>query len=271
MLLLVVLASVLDLAGPYLMGVAIDKYILKGDLPGLARLALLMFAVYMATALVVWLRVYVMAAVAQRTVRDLRNDLFAHFQTLSLRYIDQRSHGELMSRLTNDVENVSNVLNESVTNLISSVISIVGVAVVMFMINWRLALVSLVTLPLMAFLSQMVAKRTRRGFQQQQKMLGDINGMIEETITGQRVVKAYGREKTAIEQFEATNQGLRQRFHPGANLRRGDGADVQSSSTTSALPSWPGQAVGWRSSKWPPSAPSPPSSTTPGSSPSRST
>jgi len=207
--LLVALASGLDLVGPYLMGVAIDKYILKGDLPGLARLALLMFAVYMATALLVWLRVYLMAAVAQRTVRDLRNDLFAHFQTLSLRYIDQRSHGELMSRLTNDVENVSNVLNESVTSLISSVISIVGVAVVMFIINWRLALVSLVTLPLMGFLSQVVAKRTRRGFQDQQRMLGDINGLIEETITGQRVVKAYCREQAVIDQFEDTNQGLR--------------------------------------------------------------
>jgi ATP-binding cassette subfamily B multidrug efflux pump len=208
-LLLVALASGLDLIGPYLMGRAIDKYILKGDLPGLARLALLMFAVYLATALVVWLRVYVMAAVAQRTVRDLRNDLFAHFQTLSLRYIDQRSHGELMSRLTNDVENVSNVLNESVTNLISSVMSIVGVAVVMFMINWRLALVSMVTLPLMAFFSQWMAKRTRRGFQDQQRMLGNINGLIEETITGQRVVKAYCREQTVIDQFEDTNQGLR--------------------------------------------------------------
>ncbi|HEY4722013.1 MAG TPA: ABC transporter ATP-binding protein, partial [Anaerolineae bacterium] len=135
--------------------------------------------------------------------------MFAHFQTLSLRYVDQRSHGELMSRLTNDVENVSNVLNESVTSLISSVISIVGVAVVMFMINWRLALVSIVTLPLMAFLSQWVAKRTRRGFQEQQKMLGDINGLIEETITGQRVVKAYGQEQTVIEAFEDTNHGLR--------------------------------------------------------------
>jgi ATP-binding cassette subfamily B protein len=208
-LLLVVLASALDLAGPYLMGVAIDKYILKGDLPGLARLAGLMFAVYMASALVVWLRVYVMAAVAQRTVRDLRNDLFARFQTLSLRYIDRRSHGELMSRLTNDVENVSNVLNESVTNLISSVISIVGVGVVMFLINWRLALVSLVTLPLMAFLSQGVAKRTRRGFQDQQRLLGDLNGLIEETVTGQRVVKAYGREEAVIGQFDGTNRGLR--------------------------------------------------------------
>lgn len=208
-LLLVALGSGLDLAGPYLMGIAIDRYILKGNLPGLARLAALMLGVYLASALVVWLRVYVMAAVAQRTVRDLRNDLFAHFQTLSLRYIDQRTHGELMSRLTNDVENVSNVLNESVTSLISAVLSIVGVGIVMFLINWRLALVSLVTLPLMGFLSQWVARRTRRGFQQQQKMLGDINGLIEETITGQRVVMAYGREQASIDQFDNTNQELR--------------------------------------------------------------
>jgi ATP-binding cassette, subfamily B, multidrug efflux pump len=208
-LLLVALGSGLDLTGPYLMGRAIDQYILKDNLPGLARLALLMLGVYLVSALVVWLRVYVMAAVAQRTVRDLRNDLFAHFQTLSLRYIDQRSHGELMSRLTNDVENVSNVLNESVTQLVASLLSIIGVAVVMFAINWRLALVSLVTLPMMAFISQWVARRTRRGFQEQQKMLGSINGVIEETITGQRVVKAYGREGMAIQQFEQDNQGLR--------------------------------------------------------------
>jgi ATP-binding cassette subfamily B multidrug efflux pump len=206
---LVALASGLDLAGPYLMGRAIDEFILKDNLPGLLRLVMLMFGVYVVTALVVWLRVYVMAAVAQRTVRDLRNDLFAHFQTLSLRYVDQRSHGELMSRLTNDVENVSNVLNESVTNLISSVLGIVGVAVVMFLINWRLALVSMVTLPMMAFLSQVIARRTRRGFREQQKILGSLNGLIEETITGERVVKAYGREQDTIEQFEVTNLGLR--------------------------------------------------------------
>jgi len=208
-LLLVTIASGLDLLGPYLMGAAIDRFILKNDLPGLARLAILMLIVYLASALVVWMRVYLMAAVAQRTVRDLRNDLFARFQTLSLRYIDQRTHGELMSRLTNDIENVSNVLNESVTQLIASVLGIVGVAVVMFLINPRLALVSLVTLPLMAFISQWVAKRTRRGFRDQQEMLGSINGLIEETITGQRVVKAYGREPTVLAQFDDTNLKLR--------------------------------------------------------------
>jgi ATP-binding cassette subfamily B multidrug efflux pump len=208
-MLLVLIASGLDLLGPYLLGRAIDTFILKDDLPGLARLAFLMIAAYLAGSLITWLRVYLMASVAQRTVRDLRNDLFAHFQTLALRIIDQKSHGELMSRLTNDVENVSNVLNESVTQLFSAVLSIVGVAVVMFMLNYRLAIVSLVTLPMMAFLSQYVARHTRRGFQDQQAMLGNINGLIEETITGQRVVKAYGREQDVLAQFEDTNQKLR--------------------------------------------------------------
>ena len=114
-----------------------------------------------------------------------------------------------MSRLTNDVENISNVLNESVTQLISSVLSILGVAIVMFLINVRLAIVSLVTLPLMAVISRWVAKRTRIGFRRQQEQLGAINGMIEETVTGQRVVKAYGQEPALISQFDELNAKLR--------------------------------------------------------------
>jgi ATP-binding cassette subfamily B protein len=166
------------------MGRAIDTYILNNDLPGLGRMALLMIAVYVTGALVNWLQTYVMAGAAQRTVRDIRNDLFAKLQTLSLRFFDQRTHGELMSRLTNDVENISNVLNESVTQLISSAFSLTGVAAMMFIINVRLALVSMVTLPLMVFLSQTIAKHTRKGFRDQQEHLGNLNGIIEETITG---------------------------------------------------------------------------------------
>jgi ATP-binding cassette subfamily B multidrug efflux pump len=206
---LVVTASGLELLGPYVLGLAIDQYILKDNLPGLARLGMLMVVLFIIGALATWVQIYLMAAVAQRTVRDIRKDLFGHFQTLSLRYIDGRSHGELMSRLTNDVENISGVLNESVTQLIASVLGIVGVATVMFLINVRLAVVSLITIPLMAVISQWVARRTRRGFRDQQEMLGQINGIIEETVTGQRVVKAYGREATVIAQFDETNHKLR--------------------------------------------------------------
>ena len=206
---LVTISSGLGLLGPFFMGKAIDDYILPNDIPGLGRLGLLMFGVYLVGAGINWVEAYLMSAVAQRTVRDLRNDLFAKLQTLSLRFFDQRTHGELMSRLANDVENVSNVLNGSITQLISSVLSLVGVAVMMFVINARLALVSIITLPLMMFLSQAIAKYTRQGFREQQEYLGDLNGIIEETITGQHVVKAYVREQAVIEEFGKVNAKLR--------------------------------------------------------------
>ena len=207
---LVAASSGLGLLGPYLMGVAIDSYILKGDLPGLARTALLMAALYLGSSVTTWLEAYVMAAAAQRAVRDIRDDLFAKLQTLSLRFFDQRTHGELMSRLANDVENISAVLSSSVTQLLSSALSVSGVAVMMFVINVRLALVSLVTIPLMMLVSQWVAKRTRKGFREQQEHLGALNGIIEETVTGQRVVKAYVREEAVIAEFEVSNSKLRQ-------------------------------------------------------------
>ena len=205
---LVALSSGLNLLGPYLMGIAIDLYILNDDVPGLIRTALLMIGAYGASSLATWLQMYVMASAAQRTVRDIRNDLFAKLQTLSLRFFDRHTHGELMSRLSNDVENISNVLNQGVTQFISSVLSVAGVVVVMCLINWRLALVSLVTVPLMVLLSGAVAMQTRKGFREQQETLGDLNGIIEETITGQRVVKAYVREQAAIAEFDVSNRKL---------------------------------------------------------------
>ena len=205
---LVALSSGLNLLGPYLMGIAIDVYILNGDVPRLIRTALLMIGAYGAASLAMWLQGYVMASLAQSTVRDIRNDLFAKLQTLSLRFFDQHTHGELMSRLANDVENISNVLNQGVTQFISSVLSVVGVVTIMFLINWRMALVSLITIPLMVFLSGVVAMQTRRGFREQQETLGDLNGIIEETITGQRVVKAFVREQAVIAEFDVANRKL---------------------------------------------------------------
>jgi len=206
---LVTASSGLGLLGPYLLGVAIDQNILKGDLPGLARTAGLMVGANLLAAVTGWLDAYVMAGASQRAVRDMRNDLFGNLQLLSLRYLDQHTHGEMMSRLANDVEMVSQVLTMSVSQLFSSVISIVGVAIMMFIINVRLALVTLVTLPLMMFISRWIAKHTRRGYQERQEALGDLNGIIEETVTAQRVVKAYAREEAAIAQFGETNQRMR--------------------------------------------------------------
>jgi ATP-binding cassette, subfamily B, multidrug efflux pump len=207
--LLVVIYSGLDLLGPYLMGRAIDEFIYQKDLHGLARLVLAMIGVYIFVSAFAYGQAYLMATVAQRTVRDIRHDLFEHLQSLPLRYFDQHPHGELMSRLSNDVENISLMLNESVIQLISSVISLVGVAGAMFLINVRLAIISMVILPLMAVISRYVAKHTLRGFREQQQQLGILNGHIEETVTGQRVVKAYGREQSVTAKFDQINTKLR--------------------------------------------------------------
>src|SRR5690606_1550915 len=107
--LLVAASSGLNLVGPYLLGRAVDDYIIPGDLPGLARIALIMLSVYLLAAFFSWLQIYLIAAAAQRTTRDIRNDLFSKMQTLSLRYFDKHPHGDLMSRLTNDVENINMV------------------------------------------------------------------------------------------------------------------------------------------------------------------
>ncbi len=208
---LVIATTGLNLLGPYLLGRAIDAYILRGDLAELGRIVLLMLLVYALTSLLTWMQAYIMAGAAQRTIRDIRKDLFGKMQGLSVRFFYQRAHGDLMSRLTNDVETVNQVLTDGVVQIISGVLTTIGVAVVMFIINPRLAAVSLISLLLLTFgLNRWVARRTRDGFRRQQATLGTLNGLVEETLTGQRVVKAYHRERTVISQFATANHDYRQ-------------------------------------------------------------
>ena len=206
---LVVVTSGVDLLGPYLMSKAIDLYIGRGNLPGLARLLGLMVGAYVVGAAGAWLQNYVMVGVAQRAVRDMREDLFARLQTLPLRFFDQRAHGELMSRLTNDMENVSNVLVSSFSQLLSSAFGLAGVIIVMLLLNVRLALVSLVVMPLTFVLTRVIARLTRQGFRETQQTLGALNGIIEETISGQRTVKAFVREQATLESYSVVNHNLR--------------------------------------------------------------
>jgi ATP-binding cassette subfamily B multidrug efflux pump len=222
--LLVAVSSGIELLGPYLLGRAIDDFIARHDLLGLGRTALMMIGVYLVSSSATYMQTYIMSAAAQRTIRDIRTDLFGRLQELPLRYFDQRTHGELMSRLANDVENISNVLNDSVIQLISSALSIIGVATVMILINVNLALVSMITIPFMVIISQWVARRTRGGFRETQAKLGDLNGIIEETVTGQRVVKAYGQEGSAFQLHKQRGlcyRGWRRRRHGSARPRHG--------------------------------------------------
>jgi len=206
--LLVILTSIADLLGPYLMGLALDTYINTGDLPGLAQLLGWMLLTYILASAGTWLQTYLMAGVAQRAVRDMREDLFARLQALPLRYFDQHAHGYIMSRLTNDLESIGNILATNASQLLSNVLSLVGVIIIIFIMNVPLAVVSLVIMPLTFFLTRMIASRTRSGFRHTQKLLGELNGIIEETISGEQVVKAFVREELSVAQFSTVNRQL---------------------------------------------------------------
>jgi ATP-binding cassette subfamily B protein len=149
-----------------------------------------------------------MAGMAQQAVRAIRTDVFARLQTLPVRFFDQRSHGDVMSRLTNDVESIANVLASSFSQLVSSILGLVGIIIFMFVLNIPLAVVSLTVMPLTFILTRTIAKRTRAGFRETQKTLGALNGMIEETITGERTVMAFVREETTLGEFSKINRRL---------------------------------------------------------------
>jgi len=204
----VVASTLLHLLGPYFLGVAIDDYILTGDQDGLARLAVIMIAIFLVLTLTTWVQSILMIQVAQHTVQELRQAVFDKLQTLSLRYFDQHSHGDLMSRLTNDVENVNTVLSESVASFLSSFLTLAGVMVMMLALNVPLALLSLIVLPGMAAMTRYIARNTRKGFREQQDALGELDGLVEETISGGKTVRAYGREPNVIEDFERANRRL---------------------------------------------------------------
>ena len=207
---MVVFSTALNLLGPLLMGVAIDQHILVGDMPGLARIVLLMLVTYGAASLLTWAQSYVMAGASQRTVSDLRSDLFHKLQTMDLRFFDQRAHGDLMSRLTNDIENVNAVLSESIVQLVSGVLSLITTAIAMIWLNVGMAAVVLISIPLLMFIvTRWIGSYTGEGFRRQQEQLGSLNGLIEETVTGQRVVVAYSREQTVLDQFSVSNLALR--------------------------------------------------------------
>jgi ATP-binding cassette subfamily B protein len=207
-MLLVVVAC--GLLGPYLLTRAIDDEILDGDMVGLTRIALYMLAAYATSALLMWLQTYIITAVAQETVREIRQDLFDKVQTLPVKVFDQRSHGDLMSRLTNDIENINLVLTQSLSQLVTGVLTAAGVVVVMLILNWLLAVVILcVMLALTYGVNRFVANRTRAGFRAQQASLGKLNGLIEETIGGQRVVIAHNRQGTVVGEFAGSNVELR--------------------------------------------------------------
>ncbi len=204
--------SVLMLLNPFLIGKAIDAMSLnhgKVNFGFLEVMIMILTTAYIADALLTWLQGWLMAGVAGRIVKSLRDSLFKKLQRLPIAFFDTRSHGELMSRLSNDVDNISNTISQSMTQLMSGVVVIVGSLVMMIVLSPILTAASMVTIPLVFLLTKMIAKRTSVLFKQQQIELGSLNGHIEETISGIEVVKAFNHEDKVIEEFEQVNTRLR--------------------------------------------------------------
>ncbi|MCX7037891.1 MAG: ABC transporter ATP-binding protein [Spirochaetes bacterium] len=208
MLAFVVISAVLGLFGPYLMGLTIDRFIGGKDTAGLIRIALLMLGIYVFNNLFQAISNWIMAGISQRALRELRRDLFTHLQTLSLAFFDTNPAGGLMSRLTNDIDAINQAVSQNVTSLVASVLSMLGILVAMFVLNHWLALATLLVVPLMLWFTRFVATYTRKGFRELQKRLGGLNGIAEESISGQKVIKAFRRSDSAIEAFRAQNAAV---------------------------------------------------------------
>ena len=208
-ILFVILSTLLGLVGPYLIGVIVDEYIIPKDLAGTIRWLVVLAVVYFLVALFTWLQSFMMVRVSLQTIRDLRQDLFEKFHSLSLRFFDKHSHGDLMSRVTNDIESLNAALNQSVIQIFSTVLMATGVTIAMFSLNWTLAIVSLLIIPLMMFTTKKIIKYSSNYFIKRQRDLGELNGIVEESISGSDVITLFGKEETVFNKFSVTNERLR--------------------------------------------------------------
>jgi ATP-binding cassette subfamily B protein len=215
-----ILSTVFSIVGPKILGKATTK-LFEGivakltRVPGarvdylyIGRIILLLVGLYVVSAVFSYIQQYIMAGVAQGTVYDMRRDVEAKLSRLPLKYFDSRTHGEILSRVTNDIDMVSSTLQQSVTQLITSAVTIVGVLIMMLTISPLLTLIAVVTLPLSFFITMTVAKKSQKNFADQQKALGELNGHVEEMYTGHTIVKAFGHEKQSIAVFGAINDRL---------------------------------------------------------------
>ncbi|WML46327.1 ABC transporter ATP-binding protein [Neobacillus sp. PS3-40] len=210
--LFIIIDSVITLLAPFLIGKSVDAMTLhsgKVDFGLLEIAVLLLLSTYILDALLTFLQGWLMAGVSQRIVKSLRNALFQRLQKLPISFFDTRTHGELMSRLSNDIDNVSNTISQSTTQLMSGSIVIIGSLTMMLILSPILTIASIITIPLVYLLTRTIAKKTSVLFKDQQVQLGKLNGHIEETISGLHVVKAFNHEDKAIEEFEVVNAKLR--------------------------------------------------------------
>ena len=176
------------------------------DFGAIARIVVLLIGLYTVSALFGFLQQFIMAGVAQKTVYDMRRDVSLKLARLPLSFFDGRTHGEIMSRVTNDMDNIAGTLQQSLGQVITSVVTILGVIVMMITISPLLTAITLVVLPLGFVMTRIIAPRSQKFFAEQWKHIGELNGHVEEMYTGHSIVKAFGHERKSIEKFNAVNE-----------------------------------------------------------------
>ena len=205
-----ILSTVGSVASSYMLKPLLNDYILPGDFPGLLKMLVLMGGLFALSAVCSFAYARIMVHVAQRTVAAIRQDLFDRLQQLPVSYYDRHQSGDLMSRFTNDIDTVSEMLNSSFASIISNVLTFVGTVLMMIVLNPWLTLITFGFLALMGGVVKVIGGRSRVNFQRQQAALGAVNGYIEEMIEGQKVIKVFNHEKQAIGRFTTLNDEYRQ-------------------------------------------------------------
>ena len=200
-----VVSSAASVMSSYLLKPIINDYILVGDFAGLLKMLALLLGLFLLSGLCSYAYARIMVHISQRTVAQMRQDLFDKLQDLPLRYFDTHQSGDLMSRFTNDMDTVSEMINSSFASVVSCALTFIGIVVMMLYMNWVLTLITFAFLVLMLLVVKGVGGRSRVSFQAQQQALGAMNGYIEEMIEGQKVIKVFHHEQQAIDQFSARN------------------------------------------------------------------
>ena len=207
--LLVLFSAGANIYGTYLLGPVVNDYVLPGDVAGLIRMLVFMGVMYLAGVACTFGYSQLMVITAQKIVRELRDDLFERVQKLPLRFFDSTTHGELMSRFTNDIDTIADALNNSFTALVQNSVMIVGTLLVLVILNPLLALIVIVSFAGMALFLRYSSKKSHTYFSEQQTYLGSLNGFIEESVEGQKVVKVFNHEQPNLEEFVRRNEQLR--------------------------------------------------------------
>ena len=204
-----VVSSLASVASSYLMKPIINNYIIPGDFPGLAKMCALLLGCFALSAVCSYTYARIMVRISQKTVAKLRQDLFDKLQQLPIRYFDTHQSGDLMSRFTNDIDTVSEMINSSFASVISGTLTFVSTVVMMLVLNWQLTLISFLFLVMMFLIVKVIGGKSRTNFQRQQAALGALNGYIEEMIDGQKVIKVFNHEGKSIREFAEKNTAYR--------------------------------------------------------------